>query len=546
VVAEASQLERPDKERLFALQVEKFRRSNPGLLQWSEAFRVEEGDPLDFSLFPFQRELYEAFGDRDLETVDIIKSAQCGISALGISMALYAGDVWGANVAYVLPRDGDLATFSDMRLKPAIDGSAYLRTRMSSTDNKKLKQIGTAFIFFRHSQSETEAISVPVDLLIFDEYDRLNKAHLGTFERRLDSPKSLKLQRRFSNPSYPDAGIDALFKLTDRRRWLIRCPSCGKERPISWEAKDGGHFVDEERALRVCGKCKRELPIEAISGGRWVAERPKVDARGYHISKLIVPNQDIRALVRDHRKTDESAMAVHFNFDLGLPFSPAGGSLSRERILACRRDYTPPDGYAGDWWVTAGVDVGSVLHVRISRWHPKSAKAYPLFLGTIKSFEELADLWDRYGVNFGLIDWQPEERSVRGFVAKYPGRALPVKWSGEAQAEDLIEREKTDQQDEIIVARRTLACDRLVDAINRQWRLLPRNLPEEYVFQLMAPHKVIDLSPTSGQKIARYTSERADHFFLAECHDQLAREVRTGLIADAAGPAPEGLVSRRR
>ncbi len=84
-------------------------RRKPDLLLWSRAHRLEEGRPLDFGLFPFQRELLEAFGDPGLQTVDVMKSAQCGVSAAGISLALFAADVWGATVLYVLPTDRRLS-----------------------------------------------------------------------------------------------------------------------------------------------------------------------------------------------------------------------------------------------------------------------------------------------------------------------------------------------------------------------------------------------------------------------------------------------------
>src|SRR5439155_24960103 len=97
------------------------------LLSWSRTYRIEAGGALDFDAFPFQRELYEAFGDPGIRRVAVMKAAQCGISAAGVSLALYAADAWGANVLYVLPGFVDAHDFSDTRVAPTIRASASLR-----------------------------------------------------------------------------------------------------------------------------------------------------------------------------------------------------------------------------------------------------------------------------------------------------------------------------------------------------------------------------------------------------------------------------------
>ena len=188
------------------------------LLSWSRTYRIEAGGSLDFDAFPFQRELYEAFGDPGIRSVAVMKAAQCGISAAGVSLALYAADAWGANVLYVLPGFVDAHDFSDTRVAPTIRASAYLRSRVRSTDNKGLKQIGEAFVYFRGSGSEALAQSVPADVLILDEFDRLDRRQLPSLRRRLGAPTSLKLERAFSNPTYPESGIHDRFLRSDQRR----------------------------------------------------------------------------------------------------------------------------------------------------------------------------------------------------------------------------------------------------------------------------------------------------------------------------------------
>src|SRR5207249_5726133 len=130
---------------------------------------------------------------------------------------------------------------------------------------------------------------------------------------------------------------------------------------------------------------------------------------------------------------------------------------------------------------------------------------------------------------------RPEERAARAFMQSLPGRVMLVRWAGEAQHEDV----SVDEEQGLVIARRTWAMDQTVDQVGTQVRYLPAALSEDYLKHLCAPHKVVQMTP-GGQKVARYDSgEKADHFFFAETYDILARAVRSGLApAGGTGPAP--------
>lgn len=537
-----SDASRAEKEQFFIAEAERQRREGQSLLEWSAKFRTEDGRPLDFDAYPYQRELYATFGDREVPSVDVMKSAQCGISAAAVSLALYAPDVWQANVLYVLPTSDDAYDFSDTRVKPSIEDSAYLSFVVASTDNKGLKRIGRSNVYFRGSGSERKALSIPADVLILDEYDRLDQRQVPKFQRRLNAATSLKLQRRFSNPSFPESGIHALYLESDQREWLVACAGCKAEAPITYAGGEGSHRVDEGRRVRVCARCGRTLRPEQIGAGRWVPRHPGLGAVGFHISRLIVPADDMGAIIDAHGQTAEDEIAAHYNFDLGLPYAPKGGSLDADQVNACRREWDCPTSYQGRQWVTAGVDVGSVLHVRISVHTDQGA--VPLYIGEVHEFEELAHLWDTYNVNFGLIDERPEERAARAFAARFPGRAYLIRWSGDEQRDNVV----VDSDKRLVIARRTWSCDKSVAAFAGQTRLLPREVPPRYVTQITAPHRVVETTK-AGQKVARYVSERADHYFFAETHDLLAKEARGGAPIDVGvGPATvrEEVAKRRK
>ena len=75
-----------------------------------------------------------------------------------------------------------------------------------------------------------------------------------------------------------------------------------------------------------------------------------------------------------------------------------------------------------------------------------------------------------------------------------------------------------------------------------QYRLLPRDLPEGYVSQVTAPHRLVE-TDERGQKTARYRSTRADHYFFAECYDLIAKDV-IGYPAADGGTNPDPIRGR--
>jgi hypothetical protein len=131
------------------------------------------------------------------------------------------------------------------------------------------------------------------------------------------------------------------------------------------------------------------------------------------------------------------------------------------------------------------------------------------------------------------VDERPEERKAREFMAAHPGRVRLIRWSGEEQHENT----RVDEAQGIVTARRTWSCDQTVASFERQERLLPRDLPPGYVSHLLAVHRIIDTN-ARGQKVARYRSTRADHFFFCETYDLLARLARPVAPAGGSGPAP--------
>ena len=58
-----------------------------------------------------------------------------------------------------------------------------------------------------------------------------------------------------------------------------------------------------------------------------------------------------------------------------------------------------------------------------------SGAAAALYIGEVSDFDEVALLWERYKVNFGLIDERPEERKAKEFANQFAGRTALLRWT---------------------------------------------------------------------------------------------------------------------
>jgi hypothetical protein len=495
-----------------------------GFRDWALQIPEPKTGKLNFNVFPFQSEMYDEFG-YDKEGC-VQKGTQVGMSAWLVRWAMYWADVYGLTVLYVFPTQKTMHDFADARIRTLILGSAYLRERipLKYVQNKGLRAIGRGLLYCRGSESERELESVDADAIALDEFDLLAPSSIPVVERRLSSPLSRGLMRSIGWPSVPEWGIAKLYEASDKRQWMVRCTKCREWQPITFYDN-----VDQKRLLVVCKHCTKPLDVKK---GMWVAEHPDRDSRGYHVHRLLLPGAaHLPGLIEASKRRSAYEVQVFWNRDLGLPFAPKEGRLSREAIAACQRDYflAGSPGYVGDSLVTMGVDVASVrdIHVRISE-HFTDRSRRALYIGTVESFDEVVKLMDRYGVKMACVDHLPEGRLARGLAERFYGRVYVTNLSGPPTQ---LEPVKVNPDDMTITAKRTEVCDAVMTVIRDQRNLLPLDLPEGYVEHMMAPVRFVDKDELGKTQVG-FRSMGPDDFFFAEAYDLIALDafwIRKGM-----------------
>jgi hypothetical protein len=454
-----------------------------------------------------------------------MKSSQCGISEWLIAYSFYFADQYPENVFYGMPAKDQIKDYVQGRVDPRIDDSAYLRQRIISTDNIDLKQVGTNFIYYRGSQNRRQIITVDAGCLLLDELNDMIQRHISIMEKRLGA-SAFKIKRRVGVPSTFEYGIHREFLMTDQKEYHLTCGECGKKQVPTWDKNISPaptrekEAPDPDEVKLVCSDCGAEL--DRRQDGEWIPQNPGAGRSGYHVSKLILPGADLLELWLEYRDIEAFNLPDFYNDNLGLPYAADGGKLNDMDLNACREEYqkdfadNPPKG------CSMGVDVGSVLHVRVSQKIDGRRRA--VFIGTVKTFEELDQLMRRFDVSRCVIDGLPETREAARFAQRFAGRVLLAYYSIDDPNKTFEVKDK--EVPAKILLNRVRAMDEAANQFIERQIAIPQGAAgiPGYYDQLKSPQKVKTTDKNGNERYIYVENGRADHFFHAEVYDFVASQ----------------------
>lgn len=512
-------------------------------LTWATLRRpyLSENVPFDLESHPYQVGIYRC----DAAHIAVKKASQMGLSEWAISKSFYVCDELQQNVLYVMPTLTDISDFSQSRFDPALKGSPYLQSLVSSggghdgVERVMLKQVRLNFIALRGGQVTREGKasqlkSFPAGMVVRDELDEMNERVPEITRKRLDhSP--LKWQLDLSTPTWAGNGIDGVWQESDQREWFVTCPHCGKwqylkldmcvtefdalRRPVVW------HGQAEGRAWLACRKCGKEL--DRLAAGVWVARYPGRAIAGFHPTKLHSPMVDPLSIVLGLQTTDGSKRKEIMNQDLGECEKPMGETITAAEIAACRREYAP--GPLSEGVAYMGVDVGAVLHVVI-RGERNGSGEYPqLYAGEVASFSDLPRLIERYHVRATVVDSEPETRAARQFQ---DGQRPRTVWLADyaPQGLDTPDPLRWDAKDKMVTMDRTRTLDEMYARFYAGKNTLPANYKAipDYEKHLLALVRTQEKRGAAKTLVSVYVHTAADHYAHAENYCAAAMKARVG------------------
>ncbi len=492
-----------------------------GRTEWASRFANVDGKRFSFERHEYLRGIYEC----ESEQIVLEKAAQMGGSVFGILDALWALDTGRVRRAvYFFPTARDMEDFVNDRVKPFIRLSPRLSARTKGVDNVHIVQFAggddgpDATLYFRGMKSKVSTASVPADLIMIDERDKVSELDYELALKRL-SHSELALQREACTPTVADYGIDAVFERSDMRFWTMRCASCGTEnQPEKTFREDGGpERVLYERGGDVwlgCRKCGARLDPAA---GVWAADHPGRGIAGFHLSQLysqvVQRGRPVQAAILDDFRHTR-CMQDFWNSRIGFPYEDKASSLTREALNGCDGDYSfAASGVA----CTMGVDQGDELHAVVSEWRDGVRRV--LRASVLNDFAELDSLMRNYDVRRCVIDGLPNTHSARAFAGRFPGRVYLCYYRRDARGDAAW----NDEAGTVSVGR-TESLDASAAAYLMREVRLPRHPVIEDVFKPQMCNSARKPLRDANGDICGYEWVRrgADHFRHADNYDQLA------------------------
>ncbi len=354
------------------------------LSQWADMYRVlsaessAEPGRWHTDKAPYQREIMDAIGDPHIRKVVIMSAAQIGKTDILLNALGYYMDYMPAPVLVIQPSLDMGQTFSKDRLAPmlrdtpALQGKVDTKSRYSGNTIMK-KNFPGGHITIVGANSPIGLASRPIKVLLADEVDRYPSS-AGT-----EGDPLLLAQKRqttfwdkktieVSTPGNKiDSRIAVEYENSTREEWNIPCPGCGHYQPLIWKNVIFDKQEPEKPILYKCERCGNlygEYQWKAQSKmGRFVADNPDAETRGFHLNTLASPFCGWAEIVEKFLtakeqldKGDPEAMKTWVNTELGEPWEEPGSSLEDAELFNRREIYdaeVPDDVIV----LTAGIDV---------------------------------------------------------------------------------------------------------------------------------------------------------------------------------------------
>ena len=500
--------------------------------------RTHKNKILTFSDHLYLVDLYRDTSRR----IVVRKSTQCGVSEWLVLLSIFKA-IQGRGVFYVMPTDQIKNRFVKNRFDRVIEYVRYYKEMIHGgsmskfSESTSLKHIGKGSIAFIGSNSSAGFTEFPADDVIIDEYDECDQDNLSMAPERQsasDDPKNVDC----GNPTIEGYGIDYQYSRSDKKQWFIKCPHCNEQVSLDFFVHIVKEIQDKDKNTRylildqtwkrgmkrdiypICHKCGK--PLDRHSAGEWVKQDSYSDTSGYYISKLFSSKISIIDILDRFQEglKDDSKKQRFYNGDLGLAYTASGAKITSDMLNKCIANYNMPDRSTAP--TIMGIDVGNLLHVRISNIMP-DGKVKAAFIGTVRDEKDVSALHRLYNVRAGCIDALPEQRLSKK-ICGLPGMFRV--FYGKAKKDTI------DLRNRVITVDRTASLDAVKEMILMQNLILPQNagklLPltkegiSEYYFQMCASTRVFDDKSKSYKWVE---GSLPDHYFHAENYGLIAKKI---------------------
>ncbi|MFB0517037.1 MAG: phage terminase large subunit family protein, partial [Candidatus Neomarinimicrobiota bacterium] len=493
-----------------------------------------------------------------LKEVWVLKGAQVGLSTLAIGWCLYLARVKGYSVGYALPTKVFARRFLKTRFRGVVAGNPLLKEAVKTTEDVGLMAVSptsgcipdtghdggprTAHLYMLGMENLSDAISIPLDALAFDEVDVLNQENMAWADDRI-AASGFGQRLYFSVGMNPGLGMDAGYQVSDQRVWVVRCPACGRDDQVLEELFPACVRRVRGEWRRVCAGCGR--PVDVQESGRWVARYPDRPVAGYRVPQLIVPEVALDYIMGRWAKAQRrrSLLAKFRSSTLALPDAGERQRITAELLAVVLEDYPVVDRAE---WTVGGADVGDTCHVAFADFQGERLRFVRLeTVSSDRMVAELSAMITAMGCRCFVIDAQPFRSEVRHLARLHPEVVLlqyfrerpPAggfgtgKETHEGYTYHTVSEDREDSLDAY--------CD--LFAAERRGVAFPRCLQgRDFLDSVVASHhlkgsqKVETLDRRLGKTVPRFRKGVENHYLMA-CNN-----ARKALVLLAAGRGRRG------
>lgn len=321
----------------------------------------------------------DALSDPLVETIAMMSSAQIGKTEFLLNVIGYYIDYDPSPILLLQPTLQMSEAFSKDRLAPMLRDTPALKNsvkdpRARDSGNTLLhKTFPGGHITMAGANSPASLASRPIRIFLADEVDRYPiSAGTEGDPLSLGGKRTTTFYNRkkiyTSTPTIKGASrIEDAYEKSDKRRYHVPCPHCGKKSILKWSnikwGKDEKGIFKPESVRIVCEECGGEWHDhqkirQMKKGGEWIAENPFKGTAGFHLNELYSPWVKWADTVKSFydSKDDSEQLKTWTNTSLGETFEEAGDQLDDTFLYARRETYNadiPQDAAV----LTMGVDV---------------------------------------------------------------------------------------------------------------------------------------------------------------------------------------------
>lgn len=415
--------------------------------EWLSANTTLNGQPFGYEGYEFQRQIVD-----DMHPdMAVIKPSQVGLTEVQVRKFL----AWlkrnrGTSGIFTFPNERMFKNNSKTRIRPVLKQPVF---NQGSDDDKPVRAMNLYEIdlSFAHimGMTEGEATSTPADVIYHDELDLSNQQMVGLYQSRLQNSDH-KITQRFSTPTHPGFGIDAVFNASDQHNYLCKCSACGHWNDPVFSTEflnlpgykgDGVlHEIDADVLAAIdladawfkCERCSSRLDLGNPELREWVAAFPARRSRGYRIR----PSASVRLTVPYILGQLLKMKALEnlrgwYNTVLGETYSDGNSRLEPEMVKACMKDSKSIE-YSGP--VALGCDMGATCHLVLGR--PRAhGKVDPFHFEQVPSSRietRIEELRQRFNIVCGGVDRHPYTPDAHRISEASNRKILPIEYRGTA------------------------------------------------------------------------------------------------------------------